>query len=88
MADKPKVQKPKPPKQKVIRYKPNINLLKHLNAILLVTGFVASLFTVFLLSSKTHTYDVRSRGQEMLTPTPTPPCPTGACPLLTPTKLP
>lgn len=63
MPAKSKAKKTAAPKRKVVRYKSKINLLKNLNVILLVTGFVVSLFTVFLLSSRSDNYDVRSRGQ-------------------------
>lgn len=79
MASKKKAQKPKvqPQKQKVIRYKPNINLLKNMNVVLLVAGFVASLFTVFVLSAGDR-HDTRSRGQEVIS-TPTPICQDESC---------
>lgn len=64
MPAKSKVKKVSTTKRKVVRSKPKINLLKHLNAILLITGFFASLFTVFALSSSDRN-DIRSRGQAL-----------------------
>ena len=84
MAQKEKNQKSKPqPKRKLIRFKYNINLLKHMKAVMLLTGFSLSLLSLAYFSSQANNSDIRSRSQ-VLIPTPTPMCPDGICLTITP----
>lgn len=62
----------KEPKKNVVTYKANINLLKNLNAVFVVAGFLVSLVTIGILSSRSENYDVRSRSQVLPTITLTP----------------
>jgi hypothetical protein len=71
LSTKNKSKKIKAPRKTVIRKVPNINLLKHLNVVLLLAGFLSSLVIISVLAShSSENYDVRSRGQVKPTVTP------------------